>query len=424
MLVEGVDLGTLAERVGTPYYCYSGQTISAAYSRWRDAFAAVGFGAERHRTCFAVKANSALAVLRHLAAHGAEFDVVSGGELHRVLRAGGAAEQVVFSGPGKSVADLRHALRVGVGLINIEVPGEVDRLHQLAAETGRTTAVGLRLNPDVDPNTHPAITTGPRQTKFGLAPDEIEDLLRRGALSPPLQVRAIAVHIGSQVADLDPMADAAAETLRWARRLGDAGHEVEWIDIGGGLAIPYDAADRVPTPEAFAARIATALQGWSGGLITEPGRVIVGPAGWLVTRVTAMRRRGDRGLLVCDTGMNALLRPALYDAHHAVEAVEEVGAAGQDEVWDVVGPLCEEGDVLARGIRLPAISVGSLLVVRDVGAYGFVMSSEYNTHPRPAQVWVEGERWATITPRPSFEDMLKGEQLAPWQQPVVAEPGA
>lgn len=413
--VEGIDLAELADEVGTPFYCYSAQSIGAAYTRWRAAFEAAGFAARRHRTCFAVKANSALVVLRHLRGMGADFDVVSAGELYRVGAAGAGAAGVVFSGPGKSHEDLRAAVESGVGLINVEVPGEIDRLRELAQSAQRTIAIGLRVNPDLDPETHPSIATGPRQTKFGLAPEEIEELLARDLSGDGLDVRAIAVHIGSQVSQLKPMAEAASQALDWAERVRDAGHPVEWIDIGGGLAIPYEEGAQVPTPEAFAQRIGEVLERWDGGLITEPGRIIVGPAGWLATRVTAVRQRGDRGLLVCDAGMNALLRPALYGARHTVQGV----AGGTDvDTWDVVGPLCESGDVLARGARIAGAAVGSLLVVRDVGAYGFVMSSEYNTHPRPAQVWIDGDRWAIVTPRPSFEEMLQRERLAPWQAEV------
>lgn len=412
MRVEGVDLAGLADRVGTPFYCYSAAAISSAYRSWREAFAAVGFDGARHRTCFAVKANSALALLHGLAAAGSGFDVVSGGELHRVMKAGGDAGQVVFSGPGKSSTELRQAVEAGVLLINVEVSDELERLKTLARTSGRTVCIGLRLNPDLDPHTHPATTTGPRHTKFGLAPEEIDEILATRALGRALEVHAIAVHIGSQVTDLDPLAEAASQALEWACRLRNEGQPVEWIDIGGGLAIPYEEAAQVPTPAEFAARIGETLSGWTGGLITEPGRVIVGPAGWLVTRMTSVRRREGRGLLVCDAGMNALLRPALYGANHSVEVVHDDGL---EAVWDVVGPLCEAGDVLARGVSLAGVKVGTLLAVRDSGAYGFVMSSEYNAHPRPAQVWVDGDRWATITPRCSFDEMLHGEQLAPWQ---------
>ena len=414
MRIEGVTVEELAERVGTPFYVYSAAGIAGAHARWRAAFAAAGFEDERHRTCFAVKANSALAVLRHLALAGADFDVVSAGELHRVVAAGGRADRVVFSGPGKTDEDLQHAVATGVGLINIEAPVEIEQLTAMAAGRAAPIAIGLRLNPDLDPRTHPAIATGPRQTKFGLAPEEIDELLADDGWRGALEVRAVAVHIGSLVSELEPMAEAARQALAWARKLRAAGHPIEWIDIGGGLAIAYDDDAQVPAPEAFAARIGEELAAWDGGLITEPGRIIAAAAGWLVTRVTVLRRRGGRGLLVCDAGMNALLRPALYGARHRVEVV---GGEGDPEEWDVMGPLCESGDVLARAARLRGVAPGALLAVRDAGAYGFVMASEYNSHPKPPQVWVEGDRWAVITPRPTFDEMLAGERLAPWQPP-------
>ncbi len=411
----------LAESVGTPFYCYSAAAVADAFRAWREAFAEVGFAGDRHRVCFAVKANGALALLRQLAVAGAGFDVVSPGELHRVEAAGGNPADVVFSGPAKSAADLQVAVTAGVGMINVEAPEEVGLLRQVAADAGRRVTVGLRVNPDLDPKTHPSIATGPRYTKFGLAPQEIEDLLTDDALGEWLDVRAVAVHIGSQITDLEPMVEAAAQALCWATRLRRAGQPVAWLDIGGGLGIPYDDHAAVPTPSQFAARIGTALSDWDGGLITEPGRVIVGPAGWLVTKVVSARRRPDRGLLVCDVGMNALLRPALYGAVHRVIAIEP--GRGPRIAWDVVGPLCETGDVLARGVELAGVDVGSLLAVCDVGAYGYVMSSEYNAHPRPAQVWVDAGRWTVISARRTPAEMLEGERLPPWQPiaPVTRE---
>ncbi len=414
MRIEGIDLAPLAQDIGTPFYCYSAAAVSTAYHEWRRAFADVGFDGARHRTCFAVKANGALTLLRHLAAAGSGFDVVSSGELQRVRAAGGSPAEVVFSGPGKRAEDLREAVAAGVGLINVEAPGEVPVLSESAAAADRTVAVGLRLNPDLDPRTHPAITTGPRQTKFGLAPDEIEGLMASGAFERHLEVRAVAVHIGSQVTDLEPLVEAAGQALQWAELLTRSGQPVRWIDIGGGLGIPYDSGESVPTPGEYAARIGEVLSSWQGGLITEPGRIIAGPAGWLVTRVSSVRRRDGRGLLVCDAGMNALLRPALYGAAHEVIVV----GASDDRTarWDVVGPLCESGDVLARDVDLTGVEAGSLLAVRDAGAYGYVMASEYNAHPRPAQVWVDGDRWAVITARRTVDEMLEGERMPPWYE--------
>jgi diaminopimelate decarboxylase len=459
VLIERVDPAAIAAEVGTPFYGYSAAAIGEAYAAWRSAFDAVGFAGERHRTCYAVKANSALAVLRHLAAAGASFDVVSAGELHRVEAAGADTAGVVFSGPGKSAEDLQAAIAAGVGLVNLEAPDEADRLAALAEAAGRRVAVGIRLNPDLYPKTHPSIATGPRNTKFGLAPDEIETLLAGEAVRGPLEIQAVAVHIGSQITDLEPLESAARQALQWAHRLREAGHPVRWIDTGGGLGIRYTDEVGVPTAADLAARVGEALAGWDGGLITEPGRAIVAAAGWLFTRVISVRRRQPRGLLVCDAGMNALLRPALYGAVHGVLVVDrsEDGDPGDDRAdagegrwmasssishssasesmttslpvtrgdearWDVVGPLCETGDVLARNVSLGGVGAGSLLAVRDAGAYGYVMASEYNAHPRPAQIWIDGDRWATITPRLTFDEMLGHERLAPWQE--TAPPAA
>jgi len=414
MRIEGVELDLLAAQVGTPFYTYSATSLRHAYDRWRQAFADIGFGGDRHWTCFAVKANSALAVLRHLAMCGAGFDIISEGELQRVLAVGGDPGSIVFSGPGKTADALAQAVGAGVGLINVEVPQEIDVLASLARSAGRKLGIGLRLNPDLHPRTHPAIATGPRSTKFGLTPEEIDEVLDRGKALAGLEVKAIAVHIGSQIVDLEPLGAAAAVVGQWAEQIRDRGHPLRWIDLGGGLAIDYDESAAVPTPAELARHLRPHLEGWEGNLITEPGRVLAGPAGLLVIRVVAIRERPHRTLLICDAGMNALLRPALYGAPHQVSSVG--GGGGRTKRYDVVGPLCEAGDVLAEGVELPEIEVGDLLAVGQVGAYGYVMSSEYNARPRPAQVWVEGDRWAVISPRQSLQQMMGDEMLAPWQE--------
>jgi diaminopimelate decarboxylase len=413
MQIEGVGLKRLAQEVGTPFYCYSAAALSRAYSGWCEAFDSIGFGADRHQACFAVKANGALAVLRHLAELGAGFDIISEGELFKVLSVGGDPEKIVFSGPGKTAEALAQAVEAGVGLINVEAPEEIEILRRLAKASGRKLGIGLRLNPDLHPRTHPAIATGPRSTKFGLTPEEIDGILDRGAELAGLEIKAIAVHIGSQIVDLEPLGAAAQVAKKWAGQLRDRDLAVQWIDLGGGLGIDYDNRTAVPTADDLAHYLEPFLNDWDGGLITEPGRVIAGPAGYLVTRVVSIRERPDRTLLICDAGMSALLRPALYGAVHPVLRVGDGG--GDRRRYDVVGPLCEAGDILAERVQLPAIEVGDLLAIGQVGAYGYVMASEYNARPRPVQVWIEGDRWHVITPRRTARQMLADDRLAPWQ---------
>lgn len=416
MRIEGVELEQVAAEVDTPFYSYSAASLSGAYGRWNRAFEDIGFGGDRHRTCFAVKANGALAVLHHLAERGAGFDIISEGELRRVLVVGADPGGIVFSGPGKTADALAQAVEAGVGLINVEVPEEIDVLASLAKGVGRRLGIGLRLNPDLHPRTHPAIATGPRSTKFGLTPEEIDEILDREESLAGLEIKAIAVHIGSQIVDLEPMGAAAQVARQWAGYLRDRGHPTRWIDLGGGLGIDYGDEAAPPSPGDLARYVKPFLDDWDGKLITEPGRVIAGPAGMLITRVIAIRERPDRTLLICDAGMNALLRPALYGASHQVF---RVGPKDENKRrYDVVGPLCEAGDILAEGVELPEIEAGDLLAVGQAGAYGHVMSSEYNARPRPAQVWIEGGRWTVISARRTVQQMLDDEEMTPWRRDI------
>lgn len=413
---DGVDLAALARELETPLYSYSAGAVDGAYRAWCRAFEGIGFGGQRHWCCFAVKANGALALLHQLHGLGAGFDIVSSGELRRVLEAGGRADRVVFSGPGKGCQELGDALDAGVGLINVETPLEARRLAEEAGRRGAPVDVGLRLNPDLDPGTHPFISTGPRRTKFGLTPDELADVAaatRGGGSSKGLRVRAVATHIGSQIGDLAPLVEAARQAREAARSLRADGHPVEWLDIGGGLAVSYG-DEGAPTPADLAEALQDLLSGWPGGLITEPGRSIVAAAGVLVVQVVAVRPRGDRLLVICDAGMNALVRPALYGARHRVVAVRggDADRGPGSTPCDVLGPLCETGDVLARDVPLDGIGEGDLLAILDAGAYGFAMASEYNTRPRPIEVRVEDGRHAVIRRRQSIDELLAPERLA------------
>ena len=382
LMAEASSLTAIAEQFGTPCYVYSRAALETAWQAYAAAFAAVP-----HQICYAVKANSNLAVLDLLARLGSGFDIVSVGELERVLAAGGDAGKVVFSGVGKQEAEIVRALEVGVGCFNVESPAELERLAAVAARLGRRAPLALRVNPDVDAGTHPYIATGLSENKFGIALDEAGALYRRWADNPALDFIGIASHIGSQITSTAPYVDAVQRVLALVDELAADGIVLDHLDIGGGLGIHYR-DETVPTPSDLAAAVLPLLFGRDLSLQLEPGRSIVGPAGLLLTRVEYCKHNGDKRFVVVDAAMNDLLRPSLYGAWQAIEAVAPV-AGRQAETVDVVGPVCETGDFLGKDRQL-AVVADELLVVRDAGAYGFVMSSNYNSRPRAAEVLVDG----------------------------------
>ena len=400
--LEQVALAAVAARFGTPCYVYSRAAVEAAYRAYDAAF-----GAQPHRVCYAVKANSNLAVLNVLARLGAGFDVVSGGELARVLRAGGKADRVVFSGVGKSAAELRQALAAGIACFNVESAAELERLNQEAIELGLRAPVALRVNPDVDAGTHPYISTGLKENKFGIAAHDAPALYRRAASLPGLRVHGIACHIGSQMTDLAPLREAAGRVAALRQALLAGGIAIEHVDLGGGLGIAYR-GEVVPSASDYAAAISQPFAGTGVEISIEPGRSIVGPAGVLLTRVEYLKPGPQRNFAIVDAAMNDLLRPALYDAYHAVLPLREAG--GEPTVWELVGPVCESGDFLAHARSL-ALAEGDLLALRDAGAYGFAMSSNYNTRPRPAEVMVDGDRMHLVRARETQDDLWRGEQM-------------
>lgn len=400
--LERVALEAVAQRFGTPCYVYSRAAIEAAYRAYDAAF-----GDRPHRVCYAVKANSNLAVLNVLARLGAGFDVVSGGELARVLRAGGKADRVVFSGVGKSAAELRQALAAGIGCFNVESAAELERLNRVALDLGMQAPVALRVNPDVDAGTHPYISTGLKENKFGIPAGDALALYRCAASLPGLRVHGIACHIGSQLTDLAPLREAAGRIAALREALLAEGIAIEHVDLGGGLGIAYR-DETVPSAADYVAAISAPFAGSGVGISIEPGRSIVGPAGVLLTRVEYLKPGAQRNFAIIDAAMNDLLRPALYDAHHAVLPLREAG--GEARVWELVGPVCESGDFLAHA-RTLALAEGDLLALRDAGAYGFAMSSNYNTRPRPAEVMVDGDRMHLIRARETLDDLWRGEAL-------------
>lgn len=397
---EGAPLSEIAARYGTPCYVYSVGAIRDAYHELDSAFSAVP-----HRICYSVKANPNLAVCALLAGLGAGADVTSGGELFRALRAGFSPSDVVFAGVGKGREEMEQALDAGIGLFSVESEGELRLLSRVAEALGTEASVALRVNPDVDARTHPYITTGLSGNKFGVSLSEARDLYSMAARLPGIRIDGVGMHIGSQMVDLSPMVEAVRSLASLARELIEAGRQLRYFDIGGGYAIPY--GEEPPDPPARTASEVVRLAVDLGlTVLTEPGRRLVGSSGALLVRVLYRKSNGSRRFIVVDAGMNALLRPALYQARHCVLAVRE--EAGVTEA-DVVGPVCESADFLLRDGQAPDVASGDLLALLDTGAYGFAMASEYNGRPRPAEVLVDGVATKLIRRRQSYEEMLAPE---------------
>jgi diaminopimelate decarboxylase len=402
--LEHVPLQRIAEQFGTPTYVYSLAALRAAYNAYRTAL-----GEQRAMVCYAVKANSNLGVLSAFAHLGAGFDIVSGGELARVLAAGGEAGKVVFSGVGKTHEEMRQAVRAGIRCFNVESPTELDRLNQVAGEEGRTAPIALRVNPDVDPKTHPYISTGLKGNKFGIAIDQAFALYQYAQALPNLRISGIACHIGSQLLDPAPIAEAADKVLALVDRLAAAGIALDHIDFGGGLGIRY--RDEVPpTPAEYLQPLLARMKGRKEEIYFEPGRSLIGNAGLLLTRVEFLKAGETKNFAVVDAAMNDLARPALYDAYHEVVAVAPRASA--PVCYEVVGPICESGDFLAHDREL-AIDEGDLLAILSAGAYGMTMSSNYNTRPRAAEVMVDGEQIIEVRAREPLESLYALERPLP-----------
>ncbi|MGN8344824.1 diaminopimelate decarboxylase [Pseudomonas sp. SMV71] len=404
LFAEGVALSAIAERFGTPTYVYSRAHIEAQYRTFADALAGMP-----HLVCFAVKANSNLGVLNVLARLGAGFDIVSGGELERVLAAGGSADKIVFSGVGKTREDMRRALEVGVHCFNIESTDELERLQVVAAELGVRAPISLRVNPDVDAGTHPYISTGLKENKFGIAIADAEDVYVRAAQLPNLEVLGVDCHIGSQLTTLEPFLDALDRLLALVDRLGDCGILLRHIDLGGGVGVRYR-DEEPPLVADYIKAVRERLEGRDLALMFEPGRYIVANAGMLLTRVEYLKHTEHKDFAIVDAAMNDLIRPALYQAWMDVTAVRPRDTAPRS--YDVVGPICETGDFLAKGREL-ALEEGDLLAVHSAGAYGFVMSSNYNTRGRCAEVLVDADQAFEVRRRETVAELFAGESLLP-----------
>ncbi len=400
---EGVSLDALAARHGTPLYVYSAGTIDRHYRVFDRAFSG-----RPHLVCYSVKANSNLAVLARLSRLGSGFDVGSGGELYRVLAAGGDPTRAVFSGVGKTDEDLGYALAHGILLFNVESEGELEAISRVAKRQRRRARIAVRVNPDVDPKTHPYIATGLRTSKFGIPIERAGEVYARARALPNLDPIGVDCHIGSQLVEVAPFVDALVRVRALVEELRGAGFPIEFLDLGGGLGIPYD-DEAPPAPRAYGAAVKRALGKLDVTLLLEPGRVIVGNAGVLVTRVLYRKQGAEKEFVIVDAGMNDLLRPSLYGSHHDLVPVER--ARGRRTVKaDVVGPVCESGDFLARDREVADVAPGDLVAVMSAGAYGFAMASNYNSRPRPAELLVDGSRVLLARRRETWADLARGER--------------
>jgi diaminopimelate decarboxylase len=404
LAVEGVPLAEIAARFGTPCFIYSRAALESAYRQFDGAFAGVD-----HLTCYALKANSNLAVLDVFARLGSGFDVVSGGELARVVAAGGDPAKVVFSGVGKSEGELRQALELGIRCFNVESASELERLDRIAAEAGKRARVSFRINPDVDPRTHPYIATGLKESKFGVPFVEALSLYRRAAEKPHIELVGIDIHIGSQITALEPYRAAAVKVLELVDTLAAAGIRLKHVDLGGGLGIRY--RDETPLELAdYAAMIHELFRGRTESLLFEPGRRLTGNAGVLLTRVMYLKPGSARSFAVVDAAMNDLVRPALYDAWHAVRPVRP--RTTHARLWQIVGPVCESADFLARDREL-ALEEGDLLAILSAGAYAMSMSSNYNSRPRAAEVLIDGATMHLAARRETIAELFAREARLP-----------
>ena len=402
---ESLPLTKLADAVGTPAYVYSKAALLDGYRAYAHAFKDVP-----HVVCYSIKANSNLAVIATLAKAGAGADIVSGGELQRALRAGVPAKKIIFSGVGKTRDEMRDALKADILLFNVESVGELRALDEVARELGTRAPVALRVNPDVDPQTHKYIATGLRTAKFGIPYTQALAAYEEAARLPGVQIVGADMHIGSQLTKAAPLGDAIARVAALVKQLRERAIEITTIDVGGGLGIRY--RDETPPSHAdYATVLLPALKELGVTVLLEPGRSIVGNAGALLTRVLYYKDTDAKTFVVVDAAMNDLVRPAFYDSYHAIVPVAEARSAGPTSTVDVVGPICESGDFFAKDRTLPRPDEGDLLAILSAGAYGFAMASNYNTRPRPVEVLVDGDRYTIVRRRETFEDLVAGETI-------------
>jgi diaminopimelate decarboxylase len=402
---EGVSLRQIAEEHNTPSYVYSKHAIISRFRRYREALEGL-----KHRVCFAVKANSNLAVLAALAEEGAGFDIVSGGELYRVLAAGADAGSVVFSGVGKTEGEIRYAVECGIHSFNCESEAEVAVISKVASSLGKVASIALRVNPDVDAVTHPYISTGLREHKFGVAMEDAPSIYRKIAALPGIVPEGVSCHIGSQLLDPGPLMEAARKTIALVHGLRADGLPISHLDLGGGIGVPYRPGDTSVDLRSVVAQLRAFVEPLGLTLMLEPGRSIVAEAGVLLCRVTLTKHNGRKTFVVVDAGMNDLIRPSLYQAHHEIIPVLASASEREAEV-DVVGPVCETGDFFARGRSMPELQAGDLVAIQTAGAYGFVLSSNYNSRPRACELLVDGSRVLVARQRETYADLVRGEAI-------------
>jgi len=400
---EQVPIETIAREVGTPFYCYSHATLSRHFRAFDSAFDEVD-----HLTCFSVKSCSNIAILNLFASLGAGMDIVSGGELYRALKAGVPAEKIVFSGVGKTENELIYGLKAGILMFNLESPQEMYFLNDCAARLGRRAPIAIRVNPDVDPKTHPYISTGLMENKFGIDLDMSESMYAQAKEMSNLEVVGVGCHIGSQLTEVSPFLDTIKRLRLLIDRLRKQEINIRYLDLGGGLGITYS-EEAPPHPKEYARALLAEVEGIDCTLIFEPGRVIVGNAGTLITRVLYTKEGPVKNFLVVDAGMNDLVRPSLYGSYHHIQPV--VDQRRPQLTADVVGPICETGDFIARDRSLPQVKPGELLAVMSAGAYGFAMSSNYNSRPRAPEILVRDDKFEVIRSRETYDDLLKGERI-------------
>ncbi len=410
MRAEGVALRAIAEQVGTPVYVYSTATLERHYRVFDEAFPTRSV-----LVAYSVKANSNLAVLATLARLGAGADVVSGGELIRALRAGIPADKVVFSGVGKTQDEMSGALTAGIRVFNIESEPELTALNAVAVSMGKRAPIAFRVNPDVSAGGHEKISTGKAENKFGVAWSHVEQAYAEASNMPGIEIVGVDMHIGSQITDLAPFQKAITKVGELIKTLRAQGHPIRSFDLGGGLGIPYgDNAGAPPLPNAYGALVSRLTQDMDVDLIFEPGRMIAGNAGVLLSKVLYVKEGADRNFLIIDAAMNDLIRPSLYDAFHDIEPVCAPGSDFTETLYDIVGPVCETGDTFAKQRALPPLVAEDLVVIHTAGAYGAVQASQYNTRPLVPEVLVQGDQFEVIRPRPSIEDILSTESIPNW----------
>lgn len=414
---ENVSLEHIAHQIGTPFYCYSTATFERHLSVFQEAFSGTDA-----LVCFAVKANGNLAVLRTMAQNGAGADIVSGGEMQRALDAGIPAQKIIFSGIAKTDSEIAAGLEHGILQFNVESIAELEAINAVALRLGKTAPIAVRVNPHVAADTHEKISTGKRGDKFGIDWDQTMDVYAQAAALPGLQVQGIAVHIGSQITDLAPFEAAFERVGQLLNDLRAAGHSIVQVDLGGGLGIPYhEHAPTPPLPTAYAEMVKQVTADWDVRLVFEPGRMIAGNAGILVTQVRFIKQAGDTTYAIVDAAMNDLIRPSMYDGYHAVRPIKKADESAAVLEYDVVGPICESGDVLAKGRTLASLEAGDLLAFMSAGAYGAVMSSTYNSRPLVPEVLVHGDNWSVIRRRQTYEDMVSLESIPDWLTEKAAE---